>query len=200
MVLLKKFNNLTPYSDVLIIGKRATGKTSLALNFVQNLKLGTVITDYKLGCETYNSKKPTASVHDTNKIKSYDDIFISTDEFTIFDIGNMRDIISDKYVKNMIMNHNHKQLSICALTHLLDIPPVLRSQFDYVFILSENNMGCRKKLYEQYINIKSFSFDDFCRTMDDVFSEDYQCLVINNTIKSDKLEDILFRYKCELVN
>ena len=200
MTLPQMFDNLAPNSNIAIIGKRATGKTSLALNFVQNLKVGTVITDYKLGCETYNSKKPSASVHDTNTLKSYDDIFKSTDVFTILDVGNMREIISDKYVKNVIMNHNHKQLSICALTYLLDIPPVLRSQFDYVFIFNENNMSYRKKLYEQYINIKSFSFDDFCRMMDDIFSEDYQCLVINNTIKSDKLEDILFRYKCELLN
>jgi len=51
----------------------------------------------------------------------------------------------------------------------------------------------RRKLYEQYAGMFP-DFDSFCQVMNQC-TEDYECLVIDNNSKSNKLEDQVFWYK-----
>ena len=75
------------------------------------------------------------------------------------------------------------------------IPPFLRTNIDYVFILRENVISNRKRIYEHYAGMIP-SFDAFCQIMDNC-AEDYECLVIDNTTSSATLKDRVFWYKAE---
>ena len=75
----------------------------------------------------------------------------------------------------------------------LGIPPNLRTNIDYVFILRENYQSNRKRLYENYAGMFP-TFETFCQVMDQV-TENYGALVIHNNAKSNKLEDQVFWYK-----
>ena len=70
------------------------------------------------------------------------------------------------------------------------IPPNLRTNIDFVFILRENYVSNRKRLYEHYAGMFP-SFEMFCQVMDQC-TENYECLVINNNAKSNKLTDLWF--------
>lgn len=72
---------------------------------------------------------------------------------------------------------------------------MLRTNTDFIFILRENIINNRKKLYEQYAGMFP-TFDMFSSTMDQC-TENYECLVIDNTIQSNKIEDQIFWYKAE---
>ena len=81
------------------------------------------------------------------------------------------------------------------MQYALGIPPNLRTNVDFVFILRENYVSNRKRLYEHYAGMFP-TFEMFCQVMDQC-TENYECLVINNNAKSNKLEDQVFWYKAE---
>ena len=94
------------------------------------------------------------------------------------------------------MNGRHyKILFIITMQYALGIPPNLRTNIDYVFILRENYVSNRKRLYEHYAGMFP-TFEMFCQVMDQC-TENYECLVIHNNAKSNKLEDQVFWYKAE---
>jgi hypothetical protein len=78
----------------------------------------------------------------------------------------------------------------------MGLPPALRTNVDYIFVCKEPKKSNRKKLYEQYCGI----FPDY-EMFEKVLTEttnDYGCLVIDNTSTSEKIEDQVFWYKAEL--
>ena len=72
----------------------------------------------------------------------------------------------------------------------LGIPPDLRTQIDYTFIFRNNLIGNRKRIYENYAGLFP-TFDVFCQVMDQC-TDDFGCIVIDNTAKSNRLEDQVF--------
>ena len=100
----------------------------------------------------------------------------------------------DKNVRSLFMNGRHyNETFIITMQYCMGIPPSLRTNVDFVFILRENLINNRKKLYEQYAGMFP-SFDIFCQVMDQC-TENYECIVIHNNAKSNKLEDQVFWYK-----
>ena len=75
----------------------------------------------------------------------------------------------------------------------LGIPPNLRTNIDYVFILREPYLSNRKRIWENYAGMFP-TFESFCQVMDQC-TENYECLVIHNNAKSNKLQDQVFWYK-----
>ena len=102
--------------------------------------------------------------------------------------------VKDKNVRSLFMNGRHyKVLFIITMQYALGIPPNLRTNIDYVFILRENYVSNRKRLYEHYAGMFP-TFEMFCQVMDQC-TENFECLVIDNNAKSNKLDDQVFWYK-----
>jgi hypothetical protein len=102
--------------------------------------------------------------------------------------------VKDKNVRSLFMNGRHyKILFIITMQYALGIPPNLRTNVDFIFILRENFVNNRKRLYEHYAGMFP-TFEMFCQVMDQC-TENFECLVINNNAKSNKLEDQVFWYK-----
>jgi hypothetical protein len=94
------------------------------------------------------------------------------------------------------MNGRHwKIMLIITMQYPLGIPPVLRTNIDYVFILREPYIANRRRIYENYAGMFP-TFESFCQVMDQC-TENYECLVINNNVKSNKLHEQIFWYKAE---
>ena len=92
------------------------------------------------------------------------------------------------------MNGRHyKILFLITMQFALGIPPNLRGNIDYVFILRENYISNRKRIYDHYAGMFP-TFEIFCQVMDQC-TENYECLVIDNTSKSNKIEDQVYWYK-----
>jgi hypothetical protein len=77
----------------------------------------------------------------------------------------------------------------------MDLPPALRANIDYVFILRENIVANRERLWKNFFGIFP-TFDLFGKTMD-ACTENFECLVLDNTVKSNKIEDCVFWYKAK---
>jgi hypothetical protein len=102
----------------------------------------------------------------------------------------------DKMMRLLFMNGRHwKIMLVITMQYPLGIPPTLRTNIDYVFILRENYIANRKRIYENYAGMFP-TFESFCQVMDQC-TENYECLVINNNSKSNKLHDQVFWYKAD---
>jgi hypothetical protein len=78
----------------------------------------------------------------------------------------------------------------------LGIPPMLRTNVDYCFILREPYVTNRKRIFDNYGSAFP-SFEFFCQVMDQC-TQNYECLVMNNNSQSNKLEDTVFWYKASM--
>jgi hypothetical protein len=86
---------------------------------------------------------------------------------------------------------------IMSMSYPLGIPPILRTNISYTFILREEDLGNRRRCWENYANIFS-TFESFCSILD-CCTEDYECLVIkNNNFYETDLCDKIFWYKASL--
>lgn len=97
----------------------------------------------------------------------------------------------DEAVLEVMLNGRHYDLFfMLTMQYPLGIGPDLRSNFDFIFIFGENYTNIRKKIYEHYAGMfKTFEAFEY------VFSKvtkGHSCMVINNRIKSDKIEDLVF--------
>jgi hypothetical protein len=94
-----------------------------------------------------------------------------------------------------MLRKNHKNVMI-TMQYCLGLPPMLRSNIDYTFIYRENNISNRKRIYENFAGMFP-TFDVFCQVMDQC-TENYECLVINNSARTNKLNEQVFWYKAPL--
>ena len=215
---LRKFD-MTEIKDdkvVVLIGKRDTGKSFLCKDILYHHKgipVGQVISGTEGANQFYSKIVPKLFIHgefDTqivqNMIKrqkilidkiNQGDNSIDPRCFLILDDCLYDNTwAKDKYMRSVFMNGRHyKMLFLLTMQYALGVPPNLRTNVDYVFILRENYVSNRKRLYEHYAGMFP-SFEMFCQIMDQC-TENYECLVINNNAKSNKLTDQVFWYKAE---
>ena len=215
---LRKFDmpNFPDGKVVVFIGKRETGKSFLVRDLLyhkQDMPVGCVISGTEGANAFYSNILPGIFIHNKfsdavvhNYIKrqkkavkaAHADSQVDPRAFLILD-----DCLYDpSWTKNtdiraLFMNGRHfRSTFIITMQYALGIPPSLRTNIDYVFILRENYVSNRKRLYEQFAGMFP-TFDMFCQVMDQC-TENYECLVINNNAKSNKLEDQIFWYKAEM--
>ena len=206
---------------VVFIGKRETGKSFLVkdlLYYHQDLPVGTVISGTEGANSFYSKLMPSAFIHgeyaedviinylsrQKKVVKNYAQqkentgssnidprAFLILDD-CLYDSSWVR----SKNIRSLFMNGRHyKSLFLITMQYALGIPPNLRTNIDYVFLLRENIVRNRKQLYEQYAGMFP-SFDIFSQVMDQC-TENYECLVIHNNAKSNKLQDQVFWYKAD---
>jgi hypothetical protein len=95
------------------------------------------------------------------------------------------------------MNGRHwKIFFMLTMQYCMDLTPDLRANVDYVFILRENVIQNREKLYKSFFGIFP-SFEMFNQVMN-TCTENYECLVLDNTSKSNKIQDCVFWYKAKM--
>jgi len=106
--------------------------------------------------------------------------------------------LKDDQILELFFNGRHHHISfILTMQFSLGIPPELRSNFDYIFLLGEDFISNRKRLYEHYAGMFP-TFDIFQQVFNEV-TADYGCMVINNKVHSKRLEDKVFWYKASPV-
>ena len=214
---LRKFDMREIKDDkvVVLIGKRDTGKSFLCkdiLYYHSDIPVGQVISGTEAANQFYGSLVPKLFIHEEFNSEIVDNM-LKRQKMMVEKKNNGENIdpraflilddclydnkwTKDKCMRSVFMNGRHwKLLFLLTMQYALGVPPNLRTNIDYVFILRENYVSNRKRLYEHYAGMFP-SFEMFCQIMDQC-TENYECLVINNNAKSNKLTDQVFWYKAE---
>ena len=204
---------------IVLIGRRDTGKSFLVrdlLYYHQDIPIGTVISGTEAGNGFYGGMVPKLFIHDEyntailenimkrqkmviKQIKKEKEAYGRTNidprAFVILD-----DCLYDnswareKLMRMMFMNGRHwKLMLVITMQYPLGVPPNLRTNIDFTFILREPYIANRKRIFENYAGMFP-TFESFCQVMDQC-TENYECLVVSNNVKSNRLEDQIFWYK-----
>lgn len=211
--------NITDDSVVVMIGKRRTGKSFLVRDLLyhhQDIPIGTLISATEPANRFYADMIPSLFIHEEytpeiienvvkrqklivkkiNKMKKHHGhCKIDPRAFLILDDCLFNNSwVRDKNIISIFLNGRHyKMLFLITMQYALGIPPSLRTNVDFVFILRENNMSVRRKIYENYAGMIP-TWEMFNSIMDQC-TENYECLVLKVNAQSNKLEDQLFWYK-----
>lgn len=207
---------------VVLLGKRDTGKSTVAkdiLYYHRDVPMGTVICPTEPVNPTYSRFIPSIFIHDAydgaivdrlmqrqRKVKEmiweeegkYGSSNIDPRVFLIMDDcgADAESWARSQPIKNLFMNGRHSNvMALITMQYPMGIPPNLRSNIDFVFILRENVQSNRRRIWENYAGIFR-TFDMFCEVMDQC-TENYEMLVICNNSKSNNLTDCVFWYKAE---
>jgi hypothetical protein len=101
-----------------------------------------------------------------------------------------------KEIREIFMNGRHIDMTfIYTAQTATNLLPALRQQLDYVFMFFLPGLANRKKLYENYASIFP-TFESFNQVYDSC-TQNFECLVIDNTIRSNRLEDQIAWYKAD---
>jgi hypothetical protein len=206
---------------VVLIGRRDTGKSFLVrdlLYYHQDIPIGTVISGTEAGNGFFSAHVPKLFIHDEYKTAIIENILKrqktvmkqmkkEMDAYKKTNIDPRAFVIlddclydnkwtKDKMMRLLFMNGRHwKVMLIITMQYPLGIPPNLRTNIDYVFILREPYIANRKRIWENYAGMFP-TFESFCQVMDQC-TENFECLVINNNAKSNKLQEQIFWYKAQ---
>lgn len=221
---LKKFDisSIADNKVCVLLGKRDTGKSFLVrdlLYYHRDLPIGTVVSGTECANKFYTNMIPNIFIHEkpdpeivANAMKRQDKLHrrirketkrngrcdIDPRAFLILDdcLAEGRRWIRHEAVQSAFLNGRHfNLLFVITLQYPMGLPPMLRGNIDYVFILRDNLISNRKRIYENYAGMFP-SFEVFCQCMNQC-TNDYEMLVINNNSKSNKLEDQVFWYRAQ---
>lgn len=206
---------------IVLIGRRDTGKSFLVKDLLyhhQDIPIGTVISGTEAGNGYYSKMVPKLFIHDEyntaiienilkrqkmviKQIKKENEAYgrsnIDGRAFVILDDCLYDNSWArDKLMRLLFMNGRHwKIMLVITMQYPLGVPPNLRTNIDYTFILREPYINNRKRIYENFAGMFP-TFESFCQVMDQC-TENYECLVVSNNAKSNKLDDQIFWYKAD---
>jgi hypothetical protein len=195
------------------IGKRGTGKSTLVadiLYYIRKIPAGVAISATEDGNEFYASYIPDILIHseykpeiiqsiitrqkkaiNKDKNNTNNDVFVLLDD-CMYD----RKMIRDPNIRGIFMNGRHWRITfMLTMQYCMDLPPDLRSNIDYIFILRENIIQNQEKIYKNFFGIfPQFSvFQDVLNSC----TEGYECLVLDNTSRSNNIQDCVFWYRAK---
>jgi len=206
---------------IVLIGRRDTGKSFLVKDLLwhhQDIPIGTVISGTEMANGFYSKHVPKLFIHDEyntvlienilrrqkavlkqvkGEMDAYKKTTIDPRTFVILDDCLYDNSWSkDKMMRLLFMNGRHwKVMLIITMQYPLGIPPQLRTNIDYVFILRENYLSNRERIWKNYASMFP-TLESFCSVMDQT-TENFECMVINNNAKSNKIGDQVFWYKAQ---
>lgn len=215
---LEKRRLLGSPPTIVVIGKRGSGKSTLMQDILYHLcdipafvcmspteEGNSFYKEYVHPLLVHNDYKPevTSNVlkQQKAKVKKLRDSGIDPNTRPDIGIGLLLDdcgydkgIFREKDIREIFMNGRHFKICfIASLQYVVAMPPDLRTNVDYVFCLRENSQGNQKRLFQYFFGCFD-RFDSFREVLNEC-TNDFGCLVLDNTSRSTKIEDCVFYYK-----
>jgi len=210
---LRKFDPSKIADDkvCVFIGKRGTGKSVLVTDVLyhkRKIPIGIVMSATEDGNKHFQNYIPDIFIYgDYNKdaiekVIDRQKKIVNKGQTTpalilLDDCMYDRKFLKDTCIRQCFMNGRHwKIFFMLTMQYCMDLTPALRANIDYVFILRENVVQNREKLWKNFFGIFP-TFSMFNEVMTQC-TENYECLVLDNTSKSNKIEDCVFWYKAKI--
>ncbi|AVK75491.1 hypothetical protein pqer_cds_1069 [Pandoravirus quercus] len=208
---LRKFNHAEhKHGRInLVVGKRGTGKSVLLKDLLcSNGNQWDVVVGMSPTPESQDMLRemfPASCIHDgydaavVGRIVSaahavctagfHPRILLVLDD-CMFDSG----ILKSKEMRDIHMNSRHLGIELYnVVSYVMDIPKAIRSQIDYVFAMREPQRAYRENLYKNFFGIFP-TYGEFTSAFD-ACTENFGCIVVDNTARFNAIEDAVFWYR-----
>ena len=209
---IKKFNpkSIEPNRIVLFIGKRNTGKSTLVKDILwhnRKIPMGMIMSPTEESNCFYQNMVPDLFIYNDydpgvieklikRQKKCIRNGIKDCNTFVLLDdcMYDSKRITKDTNIRGIFMNGRHwKIFFLLTMQYCMDLSPDLRANIDYIFVLRENIISNKEKIYKNFFGIFP-SFDTFNQVMNSC-TENFECLVLDNTSRSNNIEDVVFWYK-----
>ena len=222
---LKRFNikEMVEHATIAMIAKRASGKSYLTREILyhkRDLPSAVVISRTEKLNKFYGEFIPDSYIYDNfdseiltriysrqakvsgdnekrikNGKKAKDDRLMLIMDDCMSSKGTW---VKDQNILELFFNGRHHHVSfILTMQYCVGIPPEMRSNFDYIFLLAEDFISNQKRLYEHYAGMFP-SFDIFKQVFAEI-TQNYGIMVINNRVHSTDITEKVFWYKAKKV-
>ena len=212
---IKKFDPsvIEPNRVLLFIGKRNTGKSTLVKDIMwynKQIPIGMIMSPTEESNSFYKSMIPDLFIYNDYDPDAVDKLIKrqrkavkkgmkNPNAFLLLDdcMYDSKKITKDKNIRYIFMNGRHVKLMMyLTMQYCMDLSPDLRANIDYVFVLRENILANKEKIYKNFFGIFP-SFDIFNQVMTKC-TENFECLVLDNTSRSNNIEDVVFYFKANV--
>lgn len=200
-------SSLKPDATVLLLGKRGTGKSTLLRDLMYHVRdhfqFGIAMSPTEESNEMFSAVLPRSCVYTDFSEEAVGRI-LRYQKKTVRNGGRNMFVIMDdcaydtrtfknKNIREVFMNGRHRKIFIInAVQYMMDVPSFLRGQVDYVFAMRDNIIDQREKLWKFFFGMFP-EYKDFAAVMDQC-TEGHNCMVLNNTVRSNRIEDCIFWY------
>lgn len=206
------WSQIRPNSNILIIGKRCSGKTTLAEKCLMEI-------DKKEPFKLTNSWGRTTIPQIPTNLQYLEYYSLDLENFyhvhqksrrglqdnslLLFDDNDWAQVSKNHIFQNYIFNGNHMKATLIYTSQSgLELSPSLRNNFDYIFTFKDITHNGQKKLYDRYFNnIASYSL---FRNIFVYYTLSQYSFIVNDTLHGktyygilDDLENIT-NYRCPL--
>lgn len=196
--------NIEYDSNICIIGKRGSGKTTLICNLLDRYKYddsfmkNTLILTFNDKLNTfYKSKYPLSQVMSECNIELIKEHLTNSKKGALVFEDHFRLPWADNNLE-LFMGRNNEKMFVMAMQYPLSIKPIYRQNFDYIFMFADDTLVNKKRLHEQYAGMFP-TFEQFSETLDNLTTDKHTSMVIvNNGSCKDFLEKI-YKYQTKLV-
>jgi hypothetical protein len=200
---------------VLIVGRRGTGKTTVSKNLIypfRNVDIGVLFSNTARASGDWDGYFAPSFVYDKYDSDVMKDILdellkaktdrkndpripqkdamVFCDDCT-FDRSGFG---SDPQLKRAAMNGRHSNLKLfITMQYAMAMDRDFRAQVDYVFILKNNIIGDRERLWNNWFGVIP-EFGVFDKIMTEL-TGNRGVMVLDNTAQSQSIEDSIFYYR-----
>lgn len=206
-----------PDPIIYIVGPRGSGKTSVAKSLVYVMRKvndAVVMSATEAGNRTWGENFPSSYIYEEFKPHVIESIvqnkklmclrnkrdparYKMTSTLIIAEdlMFNASEFTNDKSIKFIAMNGRHYKIPmLVTVQYQMDLSRQMRSQVDYLFVMADNDMGNRKRLWENWFGIIP-TFEAFNELMMKL-TENFGCMVLDNTKKTSyRIEDCIYWFK-----
>lgn len=209
-LILKKFDprKIDDTRICLLIGKRGTGKTILGkdiLYYHRHIPAGIVQSATEEGNGFYGKFVPQLFVYSEFNLDAIERLLSRQKALchagkaqpvflVLDDCCSGKKLFTHKTIRELFYLGRHFLVFVLISSqYVLDLPPDMRSNVDFIFILRENIRANRERIFKSFAGIFG-TFDVFNQVMNAV-TENHGVLVIDNTSTSNDIDKCCYWYR-----
>lgn len=206
---------------MVLLGRRHTGKSTICIDLLYNMQFlpcvivfsATEFANSTFGKHVhnifiYNTFEPDVlrkimhrqkkKVKELTKLgedpKKHPEISVC---IILDDMNYDKRFTKDPIITEILLNGRHFMITLIAtFQYLMSVPPLFRTNIDYVFACRETKADNLVKLYKFYFSDFN-TLDDFKKTLTEC-TESYGCMVLDNTnAHSTKLNEKIYWYRAK---
>ena len=208
----KTFQNEIENPHILVIGQRGSGKTTLIKDIIKKKgydmqkdvyvfcsteKLNPSYSEHVNSSNIYYDYEPSAIAKILKEVEENKMQKIKREIMIVFDDCTLD--LKKQQVQEILYNARHNLISyIWAMQYPEIIERDIRDNFDYVFLIGQNESTNLKRIYDYYAGFFSnfYAFKNVYAQL----TKDFNCMVINNRGSRETVLDKIFTYKAEHEN
>lgn len=205
-------------SAIVIIAKRGSGKSWVCrdiINHFRSIPVGIIISKTERVDPFYSKFFPDTYIYDEYKASIMEKLLarqeamnekkkkykklgkkIDTRALIIMDdcLSDKKNWINEQGIKEILFNGRHHDITyVLTMQYPLGITPDLRDNFDYVFLLADDNHINQEKIFKHYAGVfpKFGAFQEVYNQL----TSNFGCMVISNRGARATFFDKVFWYK-----